>query len=782
MASYLLGMERILPLTMLWGILSGLLVAGLAPGLAKAFPRRAGWLLALLPLVLTGFFLARVDMIASGAVVEESLPWVPGLGVNLTFYLDGLSLLFALLICGVGTLIVIYAGSYLAGHPRLGRFYFWLLVFMVAMLGLVLAGNLVTLFVFWELTSITSYFLIGFEDREATSRGAALQALLVTGLGGLALLAGFLLLGHAGGSLELSELLTPGAGVRAHPYYLPILLLVLAGAFTKSAQFPFHFWLPSAMAAPTPVSAYLHSVTMVKAGVYLLFRLSPVLGGTTAWHGLLEATGGVTMLAGAWLALQQTDLKRLLAYSTVSSLGTLVFLIGLDLPFAIESALVYLLAHALYKGALFLTAGAVDHATGERDVTRLGGLSRQMPLVAVAAVAAACSMAGAPPLFGFIAKEHFYAVVLTAPGATLLSSVAAVLTSLLIVAAAAVIAIRPFFGRPATAMREAHGVPVSLWLGPVLLASLGLLLGFFPQLAGLPLLVPAAGAVVGEPVSFNLHLWHGFNWLLLLSAVTLAGGGALAWRHDRWREMARRWPQAAAWGPARAYELVLEGLDFLARWQTRILQNGRLRLYLLTIVGTTVALVGFTLATRAGLNLAPGFTEILARDLVIAAIILVAAWVTLRAGSRLTAIVAMGVVGYGIALIYVQFGAPDLAMTQFSIETMTVVLFVLVFHRLPLFSRHTGRKGWYFDALVALGAGGLMTVLTLVALTERHGSRLAGYFAEQSLPAAHGRNLVNVILVDFRGTDTLGEITVLALAGAGVLALLKLGFEGRGRP
>ncbi|HEX9874167.1 MAG TPA: putative monovalent cation/H+ antiporter subunit A [Deferrimonas sp.] len=758
-----------------WGLFFGLLVACASPWLARACPRRAGWLLSLLPLALTGFFLSRLGEVSGGGVLEESLPWVPGLGVNFSFYLDGLSLLFALLISGVGVLIVVYAGSYLEGDPRLGRFYFWLLLFMTAMLGLVLAGNLITLFLFWELTGITSYFLIGFEDRQESSRSAALQALLVTGLGGLAMLAGFLLLGLAAGSFEISALLEAGDGVRSHPLYLPILLLILAGAFTKSAQFPFHFWLPAAMAAPTPVSAYLHSVTMVKAGVYLLFRLSPVLGGTDAWHGLLELAGGSTMLIGAGLAFLQTDLKRILAYSTVSSLGTLVFLIGLDLPFAIEAALVYLLAHALYKGALFLVAGAVDHAVGTRDVTVLGGLFSRLPLLGAAAVAAAVSMAGAPPLLGFIAKEHFYEVVLEAPRAALLSSAAAIATSLLIVAAATVVAWRPFFGRPSDKLGVPHSVPLALWLGPALLAALGLFFAVFPGLIDRPLLVPAAGAVLGTKGTFELHLWHGFSRVLLLSFLTLVGGVVLAWRHDSCRQFVRRGAGAAAWGPSRWYDWALAGLDVLARRQTRILQNGRLRIYLLVTVSATVALVGFTLLTRAGIRIEIGSTPLRPSHLASVALILAAAWATVRVGSRLAAIVAMGAVGYGVALIFVQFGAPDLAMTQLTIETMTVILFVLVIHRLPLFSRISHRWSSRLDAAVALAAGGLMTVLTLVALTEQRGSRLSGYFAEQSLPAAHGRNIVNVILVDFRGTDTLGEITVLALAGAGVFALLKLG-------
>jgi multicomponent Na+:H+ antiporter subunit A len=757
-------------------------MAGAAPWLVRVCPRRAGWLLSLLPLVLTGFFLLRLRPIAGGAVIQESLPWMPSLGVSLSFYLDGLSLLFALLICGVGALIVIYAGSYLAGDPRLGRFYFWLLLFMTAMLGLVLAGNLITLFVFWELTSITSYFLIGFEEREESSRSAALQALLVTGLGGLALLAGFLLLGLAAGSFELSALLTAGDGVQNHPLYLPILLLILAGAFTKSAQFPFHFWLPSAMAAPTPVSAYLHSVTMVKAGVYLLFRLSPVLGGTEAWHGLLELAGGTTMLLGAWLAVLNTDLKRILAYTTVSSLGTLVFLIGLDIPRSIEAALIYLLAHALYKGALFLVAGAVDHATGTRDVTRLGGLFRRMPLLGAAAVVAALSMAGVPPLLGFLGKELFYEVVLMAPRAAVPSSIVAVLTSILLVAAAAIVALRPFFGRPADPGKELHRIPLDLWLGPVTLATLGLAIGLFPALVGTPLLAPAIGAVLDRPAAaMELALWHGFTPVLAFSAATLAFGWGVFHLHERLCRAARRLPGPGKWGPARWYEGALAGLDVLARGQTRVLQNGRLRIYLLVIVATTVTLVAFTLVTRVGIHLEPAFIPFRPHYLAIMALILAAAWVTVRVGSRLAAIVAMGAVGYGVALIFVQFGAPDLAMTQLTIETMTVVLFVLVIHRLPLFSRISHGWSTRIDAVVALAAGGLMTVLALVALTEHRGSRLAAYFAEQSLPAAHGRNIVNVILVDFRGMDTLGEITVLALAGAGVFALLKLGARKGGQ-
>ncbi|MFB3140368.1 MAG: proton-conducting transporter membrane subunit, partial [Candidatus Acidiferrales bacterium] len=389
-------------------VLSGFVMALAAPWLHRIARSTSGWVLALFPLALTVYFAGQAGRVAAGEVLAVSIDWVPSLGIALSFYLDGLSLLFALLISGIGALVVVYAGGYLAGHAHLGRFYAFLLMFLASMLGLVLANNVITLFVFWELTSVSSYLLIGFEHEREAARQAALQALLVTGLGGLALLAGLLLLGQAGGSMELSELLTRGEAIQAHPFYAPILLLILAGAFTKSAQFPFHFWLPSAMEAPTPVSAYLHSATMVKAGIYLLARFNPVLGGTELWFYIVTAAGAATMLVGAYLAFQQSDLKRILAYSTMSALGMMVLLLGLGTELAVKAAIVSILVHALYKGALFLVAGAVEHETGTRDVDRLGGLRRAMPITAAAAALAALSMAGLPPLFGFIGKEMVY--------------------------------------------------------------------------------------------------------------------------------------------------------------------------------------------------------------------------------------------------------------------------------------------------------------------------------------------------------------------------------------
>src|ERR1051325_384690 len=392
-------------MSILIAVLSGFAAAIVAPWICRFAGSAAGWLIALLPLGLMIYFGGFLESVGAGHITVMSYDWVPSLGMKLSFLIDGLSLLFAFLISGIGALIFIYAAEYLRGHPQLGRFYSYLLIFMASMLGLGLANNLIVLYVFWELTSISSYFLIGFDHNRESARAAALQALLVTGAGGLALLAGVLLLGTAGGSLEISTLLDNAEMVRRDALYVPILLLVLAGAFTKSAQVPFHFWLPSAMEAPTPVSAYLHSATMVKAGVYLLARLTPVLGGTPLWLYALSIVGAETMVTGAYVAVRQNDLKRMLAYLTVSALGMLILFIGVGTPEALAAAIVFLLAHALYKGALFLATGIVDRQTGSRDVRELGGLRSAMPMTASIAALAALSLAALPPTLGFIGKE-----------------------------------------------------------------------------------------------------------------------------------------------------------------------------------------------------------------------------------------------------------------------------------------------------------------------------------------------------------------------------------------
>ncbi len=755
-------------------VISIFVLALVAPGLHRLLPNRSGWVLSSLPLALTVFFALKIPLINEARVVTEFYDWVPRLGVSLSVYLDGLSLVFSLLICGVGTLIVIYSGGYLSGHAELGRFYTFLLFFMASMLGLVLAGNLISLFVFWELTSISSYFLIGFDHQRESARTAALQALLVTGTGGLVLLAGFLLMGWAAGSLEINELLTRADMIRGKALYLPVLILVLVGAFTKSAQVPFHFWLPSAMEGPAPVSAFLHSVTMVKAGVYLLLRLSPVLGGTEAWQLTLTLFGATTMVTGALMALVQTDFKLLLAYSTVNGLGTLVFLIGLGTPVSIQAAMVYLVVHALYKGSLFLSAGVVDHETGRRDLSRLRGISRQMPVITVAAVLAAVSMAGLPPLLGFVGKELIYEAIIKASGLRWLFGAAAVLANAALLAAAGIMILRPFFGQPAAPHEKSHALTLNLWLGPLLPALLGLVLGLFPNLVVYGALSGAVSAVVSQPVDMHLTLWHGLTPMLMLSGLTVVCGATIYLVHNGVRRLAQQGAWLAARGPAAWYFGSVERLKQLAVWQTRVLQSGYLHHYVLAIVLTTLALVTYTLVYKGGLRISLGTGDIHLVELIVAILMLAAAFVTVRVPSRLAAIVAMGVIGYGLALIFINFGAPDLAMTQFLIETMTVILFVWVIYRLPKYMDESARPQRMRKALVAIASGTLMSILVLVALSVREGSRLSGFFAENSFMLAHGRNIVNVIIVDFRALDTLGEITVLALAGVGVYTLLKL--------
>ncbi len=754
-------------------------LACLAPWLPRLLRGWTGWITALVPSGVAVLLVANLPGIAAGETLREVQAWVPALGLNLSFFLDGLSLAFALLISGIGALILIYVGKYLAGHPHIGRFYAFILLFMGSMLGLVLADNLLTLFIFWELTSFSSYLLIGFENQKPEARSAALEALLVTSLGGLVLLVGFLLVGQAGGTFELSELLSRPDALRGHELYAPILVSVLIGVFTKSAQFPFHFWLPSAMAAPTPASAYLHSATMVKAGVYLMARVHPLLGGTEAWETTVTAVGALTAVVGAYLALRETHLKRLLAYTTVSSLGILTMLLGLGTPLAIQAAMTFLVAHALYKAALFLVAGAVDHEAGERDVERLGGLVRDMPVTASAAGLAALSMAGMFPLLGFVSKELLFEATLNGPSWAALLTTAALMASTCIVTVAILVGLKPFFGKEVETPRRPHGEPVGLWLGAMLLALLGLVFGVAPERIAGPLVRPAASAALADSTAAPLALWHGWTLALALDLVAVVGGVVVYLRRATVRRSLARLEPAAALGPARWYRLGLDALTTTARGQTRVLQSGYLRYYLLATIITTVALVASILLARPeGFPATIDVSDARYYEVGLAVILLSATVVVVRSRSRLAAIAAMGVVGYGVGLIFVFFGAPDLAITQFTIETLTVILFVLVFYHLPRFENRSSRLTRICDAGVATAAGGLMTLLVMVASNVEWQPPISDYFAENSTTLAHGRNIVNVILVDFRGIDTLGEISVLAVAGIGVYVLLRLRLNG----
>ncbi len=763
-------------------LFAGAALTALAPFLAQRV-KRAAPLLALLPLVIFAQAAAALPRIAAGEVWQLSLPWMPQLGLALSFRLDGLSLVMTLLVSGIGALVILYGDAYLHHHPARHRFHALILLFMTAMLGVVLSGNALLLFIFWELTSISSFLLIGFEHERANARAAAWQALLVTGGGGLAMMAGLVLLAQISGSFEIGQWIENAALIQAHPLAPAAFVLILLGAATKSAQFPFHFWLPNAMEAPTSVSAYLHSATMVKAGVYLLARLYPVLSGLALWPSLLTVLGLLTLLGSSLLALAQTDLKRLLAYTTVSALGMLVFLLGLATPLAIKTAVVFLVTHALYKGALFLTAGSVDHGTGTRELPLLGGAGRAMPFTAAASGLAALSMAGLPPLIGFIAKELVYETTLAAPLPLLLTAL-----TLLANAATVVVAVwvgwRPFWGRAHAGELHPHESPAGLWGPPLLLAVLGLGLGLAPGLSGSLLAAPAAAAILQETLKVKLSLWHGLTPMLALSALTLALGLGLAALRQRLQPLtARFWHALSPFGPAVTYQRGLHGVISFATWQTRLLQSGYLRVYVLVIILTTVGLAGLTVALRPEMLVigqewgTPRFY-----DFILIGIILTAAFFVTRSRSRLATIALIGSIGFSIAILFLLYSAPDLAMVQFAIETLSVILFVLVLYRLPKFNRLSSTVTRAFDLVVALAGGALMTLLMLMVSTHGTESRLAAYFAENSLPLANGRNIVNVILVDFRAFDTLGEITVLTLAVIGVFSLIRLAVRVRRKP
>jgi multicomponent Na+:H+ antiporter subunit A len=762
-------------------VASGFLLALLAPFLV-GLDRRialAAWLAA--PMGLLALFIVLAPGVLGGEPVRFEADWVPQLGLSLTFSLDGLSLLFALLISGIGALVVLYAERYLGHHAQRGRFQAMLLAFMASMLGLVLSDDLLLVAVFWGLTGITSFLLIGFVHEVGTSRLSAQQALLVTVAGELAMLAGLVLLGFAAGTFTISALpadLGEG-GLVAQGRYALIVLLVMAGAFSKSAQFPVHFWLPNAMAAPTPVSAYLHSATMVTAGVYLLARLAPTLGGTPLWTILLVVAGGITLLIGAALALRQHDLKLVLAYSTVAALGTMVLLLGLGTPTAAVAALALLLAHAIYKAGLFLVVGIIDHETGTRELDRLSGLGRLMPITAVAAALGALSMAGLPPLIGFAAKELGLKAALAAPDAGWLVVLVLVLGGLGSVAVAGLTSVVPFAGRTRTPREHLHDPALAMWLAPLALGAVGLAAGLLPGLGAGPLVVAAAEAVSGSTPSTGLAPWYGIDAALLLSLVSLALGALLVWRRTAVRGVLTRLDVGWHIGPEKAYVSLERRMLAAARWTTDRLQNGSLRFYLLVVVGTLVTLVWLAIA-RAGGDVAlrvDGEVDII--GLAVAAIIVAGALAAARSRSRLGAVTALGVVGYGVALVYVLYSAPDLAMAQILVETLTVLLFVLVFYHMPRFGPDTGPATRLRDALVAAAGGTLLTLFILVA-TSTPDDPIGAFFSEAAQPLAKGRNVVNTIIVDFRALDTLGEVAVLGIAAFGVLALLKLRARRRG--
>ena len=741
--------------------------------------------------------LAQAPQVMAGGTLLAHTDWLPAIGLNIGWRLDGLALMFALMITGVGLLIILYAAYYLGPADPAGKFYSLLMLFMAAMLGIVLSDNLLLLVVFWELTSVSSFLLVGYWAADPQGGGAARagarMALAVTGGGGLALLAGVVVLGHIAGSFELSELLTRGDGVRAHALYPVALGLILLGCFTKSAQWPFHFWLPEAMAAPTPASAYLHSATMVKAGIFLLARLYPVLGASELFQAIVAPVGLATMAYGAYLAVFRHDLKSLLAYSTISHLGLIVFLIGLDSPLSAVAAVFHTLNHATFKAALFMTAGIIDHETGSRDMRQLGGLFKLMPWTATLAMVSAAAMAGVPLANGFLSKELFFAEAVDARhnfAFGLAVPVLATLGGIFAVAYSLRFIHDVFFNGPPKDLPkpQPHEPPLFMKLPVALLALWCLAVGVLPELTVGPIVQLAATAMLGTaPPPYQLALWHGVNLPLLMSALALVGGVVFYVVLQRRFALHLHHPRGLT--GRLLFHRAMAGLMSGASWLITRLENGSLQRHVAVLLGAALAAAAwpFAAAVLAGVGLpAAGSRPRLPADAlsVLAWALLLATCAALLRGHhhRLRAVVLVGAIGLVTALAFMALSAPDLALTQLLVELVSAVLLLMGLALLPPFSPKTGSKTgpgpkassrWRTgrDGLLAAAGGVGMAGLSWLVMTREHHS-ISGYFLDHALTQGGGSNVVNVILVDFRGYDTFGEITVLTIAALGVLALL----------
>ena len=764
---------------------AGSLLAALMPTHART--AAAGWA-ALVSLAALVWVALLFPTLQTGQVLHEEYRWIPSAGINFSVRMDGFAWMFAMLVTGIGLLVALYARYYMSKNDPVPRFFSFFLAFMGAMLGVVLSGNVVQLVFFWELTSLFSFMLIGYWYHRKDARRGARMALTVTGAGGLAMLAGMLMLGHIAGSYQLDVILGAGERIRAHPLYTPMLVLVLLGAFTKSAQFPFHFWLPRAMAGPTPVSAYLHSATMVKAGVFLLARLWPALSGTEQWFWLVGGAGVVTLVLGAYFAMFQNDLKGLLAYSTISHLGLITLLLGLNRDLAAVAAVFHIMNHATFKASLFMAAGIIDHETGTRDMRRLSGLWKAMPITGTLAFVASAAMAGVPLMNGFLSKEMFFAETVDLSSTPLLDyglPVAATLAGIFAVVYSLRFSVGVFLGPPARRLPLEPHEPVRWMRVPIeILVLLCIVVGIFPQWSIGPALDVAARPVVGGAMPpFSLAIWHGFNKPLVMSLIALGGGIALYLLLRR-GVVAGRFKHAPLLGlnGQRLFESTLYGLDRASRWALAVLSTYRLQPQMLLMV--LAAIVFASVALWAG-GISWGDRPRVPGNLEFALLWVLGCVAALAAANqakfhRLAALILLGAVGLAVSLTFLWFSAPDLALTQLTVEVVTTVLFLLGLRwlpkRRPEEAEHLGlrvRARRARDLVVSLVAGGGMAVLAYAMMTRPAPQSISPFFIDRSLPEGGGTNVVNVMLVDFRAFDTMGEITVLGIVGLTVYALLR---------
>ncbi|WP_462174395.1 monovalent cation/H+ antiporter subunit A [Pseudoalteromonas xiamenensis] len=732
-----------------------------------------------------------VPDVFNGHAVRYSLEWIPILGIDLSFRLDGLALLFVLLILGIGCLVLFYARYYLSERDSMPKLYSYLLLFMTAMLGIVLSNNIIQLWLFWELTSISSFLLISYWNHKSEARNGARMALAVTGGGGLALLAGLLLLGNIVGSYDLDVILANRALIQAHELYEITLILVLLGAFTKSAQFPFHFWLPHAMAAPTPVSAYLHSATMVKAGIFLLARFYPALAGTDIWFILVGLTGLATLLVGAYIALFKHDLKGLLAYSTISHLGLITLLLGLDTELATVAAVFHIINHATFKASLFMATGIIDHETGTRDMRKLNGMWQFMPYTATLAMVAAAAMAGVPLLNGFLSKEMFFAETLHQQ---LLGSMSWLIPVLATIAGAFSVAYSARFihdvffnGQPIDLPKEPHEAPRYMRVPIEILVALCLLVGMFPNFIVDDILRLASSSVLGQPApDYYVAIWHGFNLPLLMSALAVTGGLVIYTQRKHLFQFQSSLPPFSA---KSVFERFISGTMAWSRKKIDAMENGSLQRYLLLMFLVILLAAAWPLFEMHKLVGDKAPTDIDVHVGIGAALLMVGALGTvIWHRARIVALIMISIVGLMVSVAFTRFSAPDLALTQLTVEVVTVILLMLALFFLPQTTPKESSPLRIVRDLFIASSIGVIVGSICYALVTRPLSSISDFFVANAKTGGGGTNVVNVILVDFRGFDTLGEITVLGIAALGIFKLLinlplfMPAGDGEGRP
>lgn len=770
-----------------------------------------GWFVLIVPIALVLYYCTFIARTVRGDSSVASLDWVPSLNLSFISYIDGLSLLFSILITGIGSLVVLYSIFYLdKTKEQLHNFYIYLLMFMTAMLGVVQSDHVITLYLFWELTSISSFLLIGYWYQRDKSRFGALKSMMITVAGGLMMLGGFVLLAIMGGSFSIRELIGKAPEISSHEYFILALVLVLLGAFTKSAQFPFYIWLPDAMEAPTPVSAYLHSATMVKAGIYLVARFTPIFASSEVWIWLVSGIGLLTLFWGSLFAVKQTDLKGILAFSTVSQLGLIMSLLGVSaIAFHVEdaestvfkyaafAAIFHLINHATFKGSLFMVAGIVDHETGTRDIRKLGGLMSLMPLSFTVALIGSLSMAGLPPFNGFLSKEMFLTAMLSVQDFQLFNfstwaiafPIIAWIASVFTFVYSCYFVFKTFTGKLKIEAlpKKPHEAPIGMLISPILLATFVIVIFFIPNIIGDTFVKPAVASIqpflYSSPTQVNIHVqaWHGHITTELWMTIGIVVIGLLLFLSlAKWQKIYQAVPAKLSLNTL--YDFMMDNvLDRSMKRFSSLYMTGSIRQYLTYMFAAIVSIVVGTLFIKDAFKFSfENSTPIKLYEITLIIVLIIGTLTTLFAKTRITAIVGLGAVGYTVALFFVIFNAPDLALTQLVIETISVALFLLAFYHLPKLGKVEERMRFQFGrAIIAVGVGAMVTLLALSAHSQKLADSISNYYKETVYSEAGGGNIVNVILVDYRGFDTLFEITVLGIAGMGIYAMIKLRLKGK---